>query len=80
MENRYEVLKDVEVNINDLIKHLRLAKDGLYDTLFKFHMKRHNVESRTVEIIILITGWGTRDISFSKKLYDLAQENNKQTV
>ena len=63
---KYELLKDVFVNINELKKEIRLPKGGLYDSLLDLHKRLYNVEEQTVDKLINATGWGRRDMQFTK--------------
>lgn len=73
INERYDRLKDVVVPI-DLVKTtLRLPKGGLYDSLLNLHKKLYETETQTVDKIIESCGWGRRDISFTKNLYNLAE-------
>lgn len=74
---KYELLKDVFVNIDELKKEIRLPKGGLYDSLLDLHKRLYNVEDQTVDKLINATGWGRRDVQFTKTLYNLAEKNLK---
>lgn len=70
---RYELLKDVVLNIDEVKKELRLPKGGLYDSLLDLHKHLYDTDKETVTGIIKCMGTGTYDISFSKDIYNLAE-------
>ncbi len=74
---RYEKLKDVVLNIDEVKIALRLPKGGLYCSLLDLHKRLNNINETTVDKIIKCAEWGRRDISFTKNLYDLAETKIK---
>jgi len=70
---RYQILKEVILNIDEVISYLRLPQNGLYSDLLNLHKRLRGIEEQSVENIISCLGVGTNDVSFTKNILNLAE-------